>query len=355
MKNKLLKSLRHPSESKSDLCVGQPSTLNPSLGRLALSFAIFIVTASLALGINAVAFAETAQTPMGVLKDIIGGKDGNESGLTNLAGRVHKQSSVEPGADLITSTIFYVIDFVKYLLGGVAVLYFMFAGFKLVTSEAKVDEESEKQKQNMKYIIYGLILVIIADELVTKVFFGEYGECLASASNAKECAKGGGTLLKGIYSFVFAVMATLAVFVLVLSGFRLATAAGEEETINKQKKGIAMAILGILISGIAEFAIKGIIFPEGGQKGLDVAKAQKLVANFTNFISAFIGAAAFAMLFYGGYLYVISAGNDEQTGKAKKIILGAIIGIIIALAAYGIVATVTNFAPGWSVSVPGLK
>lgn len=341
---------------KDKLLNPQPSTLNPSMGRLALSFAIFIVTASLALGINAVAFAETAQTPMGVLSDIIEGADKSSggSGLTNLAGRVHKQSSVEPGADLITSTIFYVIDFVKYLLGGVAVLYFMFAGFKLVTSEAKVDEESEKQKQNMKYIIYGLILVIIADELVTKVFFGEYGECLASASNAKECAKGGGTLLKGIYSFVFAVMATLAVFVLVLSGFRLATAAGEEETINKQKKGIAMAILGILISGIAEFAIKGIIFPDGGQKGLDVAKAQKLVANFTNFISAFIGAAAFAMLFYGGYLYVVSAGNDEQTGKAKKIILGAIIGIIIALAAYGIVATVTSFSHGWDVSVPGM-
>lgn len=326
-----------------------------------LQFLAVLIMASLALGINAVAFAadpapppETpSATPIGIFDDIIGGKkvEGG-SGLTNLAGRYHKQSSVEPGADLITSTVFYVIDFVKYLLGGVAVLYFMFAGFKLVTSEAKVDEESEKQKQNMKYIIYGLILVIIADELVTKVFFGEYGECLASASNAKECAKGGSTLIKGLYSFVFAIIATLSVFVLVLSGFRLATSAGEEETIKKQKTGITMAILGILIAGIAEFAIKGIIFPDGGQKGIDIAKAQKLVANFTNFISAFIGAAAFAMLFYGGYLYIVSAGNDEQTGKAKKIILGAIIGIIIAIAAYGIVATVINFTPGWDTSVP---
>lgn len=334
----------------SDSCFRRNDTLKSQICKAVLSFAVFVAVTSLILGIN-IAFAQGV-VPIDVLSKMIEGSSttgdaSGGSGLTKFAGKFHKQSSVEPGADLITSVVFYVIDFAKYLLGGIAVLYFMFAGFKLVTAEAKIDEESEKQKQNMKYIIYGLILVIIADELVTKVFFGEYGECLASASNAKECAKGGSTLIKGLYSFVFAIIATLAVFVLVLSGFRLATSAGEEETINKQKRHITMAILGILISGIAEFAIKGIIFPEGGQKGIDVAKAQKLVANFTNFISAFIGAAAFAMLFYGGYLYVVSAGNEEKTGKAKKIILGAIIGIIIAIAAYGIVATITNFDKGW--------
>lgn len=290
-----------------------------------------------------------AEEPIGQLDRILGEE---KSGLSDFGNRFHELSSVEPGADVITSLIFLAIDFLKYLLGGIAIIYMIITGIKLITSAKQVDEVSEKAKESIKFIIYGLILVIIADELVTKVFFGQYGECIASASNAKSCAQAGGSLIKGIYSFILAIMATLAIFVLVISAFRLITSYGNEESINKQKKRITMAIIGLLVSGVGEFVVKGIVFPESGEKGIDVVAAQKLVFNFTNFIAAFIGAGAFAMLFYGGYLYVISAGNDEKTGKAKKIIVGALIGIVIAFAAFGIVATVTSFSSGREVNLP---
>lgn len=318
----------------------------------------FFVVTSLLLGANSVVFAEdeakppegAAATPITDFQEIIGG-----TGLTDFTGKVHPKSAVDPGADIITSVIFTVIDFMKYLIGGIAVLYIIISGIKLITSAKKIDEVSEKEKENLKYIIYGLILIIIADELVTKVFFGDYGECIASASNATECAKVGGSLLKGLYGFILAAIASLAIFVLVLSAFRLITSAGEEESIAKQKKRIAMAIAGILVAAVGEFAIKEIIFPAAGTKGIDAAKAQKLVFSFTNFIAAFIGAASFAMLFYGGYLYVASFGNEEKTGKAKKIIVGAVVGIIIALAAFGIVVTLTSFSPGFNTApIPGL-
>lgn len=308
---------------------------------------------------NSVVFADSetkppegpgAATPITGFQEIIEG-----TGLTDFTARVHPKSAVDPGADIITSVIFTVIDFMKYLIGGVAVIYIIISGIKLITSAKKIDEVSEKEKENLKYIIYGLILIIIADELVTKVFFGDYGECIASASNATECAKVGGSLIKGLYSFILAAIASLAVFVLVLSAFRLITSAGEEESIAKQKKRITMAIVGILVAAVGEFAVKEIIFPAAGTKGIDAAKAQKLVFSFTNFIAAFIGAASFVMLFYGGYLYVASFGNEEKTGKAKKIIVGAIIGIIIALAAFGIVVTLTSFSPGFNPPpIPGL-
>lgn len=290
-----------------------------------------------------------AEEPIGQIDRILGE---GKAGLSDFASRFHELSSIEPGADAITSLIFFAIDFLKYLLGGIAVIYMIITGVKLIGASKQIDEVSEKQKESLKFIIYGLILVIIADELVTKVFFGQYGECIASASNAKSCAQAGGGLIKGIYSFILAVMASVAIFVLVVSAFRFITSYGNEETINKQKKRITMAIIGLLVSGVGEFVVKGIVFPEAGQKGIDVVAAQKLVFNFTNFIAAFIGAAAFAMFFYGGYLYVISAGNDEKTGKAKKIIVSAIIGIVIAFAAFGIVATVSRFSSGREVNLP---
>ena len=330
--------------------------------KLLTSFLVFLLSATLLLGINAVAHAAgesagatsgqsasgggSAETPGGVLDEIIGGSSGNASGLNKFENRVHPLSSVDPGADVITSVIFTVIDFFKYIVGGIAVIYVIVSGIKLITATNKIDEVAEKEKENIKYVIYGLILIITADELVTKVFFGDYGECIASASNAKECAKVGGSLVKGIYSLVLAIMATVAVFILVLASFRVVTSMGEEETITKQKKRIVMSIIGLLIAGLGEFVIKGVVFPDNGAKGINVAAAEHLVYNFTNFIAAFIGIGAFGVMFYGGYLYVVSAGNEEQTGKAKKIIINAIIGILIALAAFGVVTTLTTFSTG---------
>lgn len=47
-----------------------------------------------------------------------------------------------------------------------------------------------------------------------------------------------------------------------------------------------------------------------------------------------VGAAFFMVLIiYGGWLWMTARGNEEQVGRAKKLILGAVIGFAILLAA----------------------
>lgn len=316
--------------------------------KLFSSFLIFLTLASLALSFNSIALADppppaanpAEELPINQLDRAL-----NRSGLENFAGRYHRLASTDPGADAITSVIFFTIDFLKYILGGLAVLFVIIAGIKLITAGKKIDEASEKQKDALKYIIYGLILVITADELVTRVFFGDYGECLASASNAQECATTGSGLVKGIYSLILAVLASVSVLMLVISAFKMVTAYGNEETINKEKKRITMSIAGLLIAAAGEFVVKGIIFRQAGQEKIDIVKLQQLIYTFINFIAAFIGAGAFVMMLYGGFMYVVSFGNEEKTGKAKKILIGAVIGLAIAFAAFAIVTTVTRLSP----------
>lgn len=304
--------------------------------RILFQFITIMVAMSFMLGIH-VAYA-APEKPVNVLDRAV-----KNTGLQDVEGRFHPDSAVDQGADTITSVLFYAIDFLKYLIGGIAVLFAITSGIKLITATNKIDEVAEKEKENLKYIIYGLILIVVADQLITKVFFGDYGECIASSSNAEACATAGGGIIQGVYSFVLAIMATVAVFVLVVAAFRLVTSYGTEETITKEKKRIVMAVIGLLIAGTGEFAIKAVVFPKAGTKGIDVAAAQNLVYTLTNFIASFIATGAALMLVYGGYLYVISAGNDEQVGKAKKIMISAVIGIVIALAAYGIVIALTTF------------
>jgi|GEM_PF-762591 len=68
-----------------------------------------------------------------------------------------------------------------------------------------------------------------------------------------------------------------------------------------------------------------------------------------------IGLIAVLYLIYGGVLYLTSGGNEEQVGKAKNVILYAIIGVIIIVLSYAIVSWVfTKFfggeiKPSWTI------
>ena len=54
------------------------------------------------------------------------------------------------------------------------------------------------------------------------------------------------------------------------------------------------------------------------------------------------GGVAVLFLIYGGFQYITSRGNEEQTEAAKKTITAAIIGIVIIIMAFAIVLIVNN-------------
>lgn len=58
------------------------------------------------------------------------------------------------------------------------------------------------------------------------------------------------------------------------------------------------------------------------------------------FALSIVGIAAFATLVYGGFRYMLSAGNVGSADEAKRIIKGAIFGLILALSAYLILYTI---------------
>ena len=60
----------------------------------------------------------------------------------------------------------------------------------------------------------------------------------------------------------------------------------------------------------------------------------------------FAGIAAVALVMYGGFLMVTSAGDPGAVAKAKKTITGAIIGLVIAILAYAIATTVLRLTTG---------
>jgi hypothetical protein len=132
---------------------------------------------------------------------------------------------------------------------------------------------------------------------------------------------------------------------IIISGFRLVTSGGKDEEIAKSKRNITYAVVGLMLVGVAELVVKDIVFPKEGAQLGDVNKAKELIVTLTNFISGFIATITIAMFMYGGFLYVTAAGKEDQAAKAKKVLIGATIGLLLAMAAFALVNTVITLQP----------
>ena len=79
------------------------------------------------------------------------------------------------------------------------------------------------------------------------------------------------------------------------------------------------------------------------QQGLADGNGQ--VRNVINVLMMLLGAIAVIVIIYGGFPYVTSQGDAAKVTAAKRTILYAVIGIIVALLAYAIVQfVITRFS-----------
>lgn len=249
----------------------------------------------------------------------------------------------QPGIGAATSPIFFVLDFFRYVVSSIALIVIVIQAIKLVSTAN--DEEAGKAKTTLIVGTIGLLIIQVADEAVKKMFFGEQGDAFEDVVTTQIYAEETGIYLRGIIGLVEAFVGAVAVFVIVLRGFLLITSVGEEEATTKAKKHILYALVGIAAIILSEVIVRGVVFPAAGQELPDVQKGRYIIVQLTNYLAGFIAILSFAGLFYGGYSYVTSAGNEEVNDKVKRIIIGAVIALILSLGAIALVNTFLNIVP----------
>lgn len=310
------------------------------------SFAAFFLLANLLLLTNV--YVATAKTPIEKIQEV-----GTNTKLPQFQIGQHPDAPPDysqEGIGTFTSPIYFAIDLFRYVVSAVAILVIVFSAIKLISTSN--EEDAGKVKDNLVYGIVGLLVIQIADVAVKKMFFGEQGEILENAANAQIYAEESVRQIRGIIGFFEAFLGAIAVLVMIIRGFTLVTSAGDEEAMGKAKTQIMYALVGLFIVGLSELVVRGFIFPDAGQSLPDVNKGRKIIVMITNYIAGFVSIISFATLFYAGYRYVVSAGNEEETGKVKEIITGSLIGLILALGAFAAVNTLIEFeAPADSASV----
>ncbi len=259
----------------------------------------------------------------------------------------------EEGVVAVASPIMYAIDFFRFAGSGIAVVVIVIASIKLISTST--EEEATKTKTHLTMAVIGLIIIQLADVAVKKVFFGETGDIFTDRGAYLEdlylkSETGGVEFFRGLVGFVNVFIAAVAVLVLVIRGFTLIVSGGDEEALTKAKKHILYAIVGLVVVGISEVVVRGVIFPAKIDHGevelgmVDVDKANQVIIGLTNYMASFISILAFVALFFAGYKYVVSGGNEEAMTSVKKTIVGALIALLIALGAFAIVNSVMDIA-----------
>ncbi len=81
-----------------------------------------------------------------------------------------------------------------------------------------------------------------------------------------------------------------------------------------------------------------------GNNAVDPEKiTSDLIPKIFNEVLGIAGLIFLLLLLFGGFSYLLGAGNEEKTSKAKKLMVDAVIGLLITAGAYGIGTMIINF------------
>jgi len=73
-----------------------------------------------------------------------------------------------------------------------------------------------------------------------------------------------------------------------------------------------------------------------GQDDVSDTTFAQTVAEIIKVVLGFLGVIFIVLIIYAGFLWMTSAGNEEKVTKAKQIMVAAVIGTAIVLAAYAL-------------------
>ena len=72
----------------------------------------------------------------------------------------------------------------------------------------------------------------------------------------------------------------------------------------------------------------------------------EIIGGLIGVFLSLLGVIFLCLVIYGGFLWMISGGNESKVLKAKETLTSAVIGLIIIMSAYGITTFVMNALVG---------
>ena len=267
----------------------------------------------------------------------------------------------------------YFFDWIKTIGGAAAIIFIFAAGAHMIFAEG-TEESIEKEKKYLMHVITAFITLLMLDQFIFGFIYpsdtGDVDgitkpECIAFMNSVsyksgkvnlskapegcdlsvQDLGEAGTDYILGIVRFFESLLGGIAVFFIVSAGIQIIGSFGDEEHLNKHKKTLFWAFGGLAIVLLSHNLISKFFFPvnpKTGDVSPNIDQGFIDIAGITNFLASFVGIFSVISILAAGIIWVANFGNTEIAEKSKKIILGAIIGVVLSIAAYAIVNTLTS-------------
>ncbi len=251
--------------------------------------------------------------------------------IVHIAGGFEGQNEERVGKTFFTK----ILPMVNRVIGVIGILYLIILGVKFILAQGD-EEKMGKYKDQAIWLIIGLGLVSVAEFVGFDIFDPSQRDVLSDAAAKPFYEK----LMQVVRFFEYVAMGLVLVNG-IISGYKLITSGEEEETVSQEKKFLKSFIIGTIFILMAEVIVRVLSYQDS-----DLSTTQDIliqeVAGILNFVLTFIGGVAVLMLIMSSIYYVTSFGNEDQMNRAKRMIITAIGGIVIAFSAFTIAQFLVN-------------
>ncbi len=303
---------------------------------LRLSLAFLLLLFVLFASASPIVFADTPSSPGVSGSNILPlGKPDDFPGVK--FGRVIAPN--QTGASGILAFIQFLYETAKQFLGPILVFLMGGMGIRLIIARGS-DEDFTGVTNQFLYMIAGMVFIVFAKNMADLFSLYKNGSSFVS-SDASIAATG--EVFKGYMTIIVKtvryLLGGISVFYVVRSGTNIIFNA-EDETVNKQKEVFIYGFFGFILIMMAESLVNAVfdISTLPGVPQVNVTVGILTLSNFTNLLLAALSGLFLFSLVVGGSMYVFSAGNEERGKTGTTIIIGSLIGLVIAFSSYTLVA-----------------
>ena len=154
--------------------------------------------------------------------------------------------------DFIWKIALNIIEIVIRFMGYIAAGYILYGGFTYLTAGGSPDKTAKGLKLIMNASM-GLIISIASVAIINTLF-----TIVPSVDNDGISHVTIGNIINGIMKIVYYIAGAVSVIMIIVSGIRFVTSAGNPEGIQKARKGLVSSITGLIVIILA-FTLTNII------------------------------------------------------------------------------------------------
>ena len=211
---------------------------------------------------------------------------------------------------------------------GVLIALMVWAGARFIMSP---DQEDELKKAQLNilflfvggFIIYASVRILgVALDLgsVSGIWWCDWWWCPDWLLE-----RGENNVMLLVLGVVKALAFFAAIVLISFHGYRMITAFGREEKMKEAQNGVLNVLMALVFIKIIDYLYYI------AQLETFTSDAIELIVETSKFLGYVFGAALVLALIYAWFLLITSQGNDERISKAKKIVRGAVIAVVVIL------------------------